>query len=36
MVIAEEKARDKALATEKKTLASHRESKPEAKEGKVK
>ncbi len=36
LVIAEEKARDKALATEKKTLASHRESKPEAKEAKIK
>jgi len=32
MLIAEEKARDKALATEKKRLASHRESKPGAKE----
>lgn len=36
LVIAEEKARDKALATEKKTLASHRETKPGAKEAKVK
>jgi circadian clock protein KaiC len=36
LVIAEEKARDKALAAEKKTLASHRESKPEAKEARIK
>jgi circadian clock protein KaiC len=33
LVIAEEKARDKTLASERKTLFSHREARPEAKRG---
>lgn len=36
LVIAQERARDKALATEKKTLASHRESKPGTKKATAK